>query len=444
MLRKSANPLRWKLTVVGGLAIMTTAFQNCAQQSFSAKENHFLKATSVFGTGDGTPPTGNSADGGVLGAPGNTADGSAPGSPRRRGDSDDGEFPDFPANPGDGTIPGTPSVPRPPPRKCSDANKDAIQALVRAVQKAGLPGKDVIFGGYLGATSCQAWLAGFSSTTKSTDGTSVSNPIRTADEAQLGVNCTTADGNPSLLLASFYWARFITDNSESVSLCQPTTPAPCVPSSGGFILEIQFSPVFHEVTRVVLPDGKTVESEDLACNDGVVLASPLVIEDTPGAGIRTLDPLATQTYFDITGSGRKDRISCVRDGAFLALPDKNGEVLSVNQLFGDNTIGPDGKGAANGFVALGKHDLNGDGVVDTKDPVFNSLRLWRDSNCDAIAQADEVKPLASDGIAAILVATYLPMHEVDPWGNVTAQRSLVRISGAQPKRVFDLWFRIAK
>lgn len=39
-------------------------------------------------------------------------------------------------------------------------------------------------------------------------------------------------------------------------------------------------------------------------------------------------------------------------------------------------------GAADGV----KFDIAGDGVIDTKDAVFNSLRLWIDSNHDGICQ----------------------------------------------------------
>jgi len=223
-------------------------------------------------------------------------------------------------------------------------------------------------------------------------------------------------------------------------LCSSATaPAQCNPQSPGYIASFVFD--IQDTLKQIIVAGHTYSNMD-TCNKDI-LYSPLVIEDNPGHGITTLDPKATNTYFDLIGDGTKSRISCVQDGAFLVLPDRQGQIVNINQLFGDNTVGPDGNKADNGFLALEKYDANGDGVIDKRDPVFRSLQLWHDRNCDGQAQVDELEPISAMGIAAIDAAGYKHMHETDPWGNVTKQRSLVHLSGGQVRKIFDLWFKVS-
>lgn len=76
-------------------------------------------------------------------------------------------------------------------------------------------------------------------------------------------------------------------------------------------------------------------------------------------------------------------------GYFLALPDKNGKVTSHNELFGESG---DYK---NGFEKLAVHDVNKDGVIDSKDPVFKKLVLWKDKSGRAAYSKKDSVPLAS-------------------------------------------------
>ncbi len=86
---------------------------------------------------------------------------------------------------------------------------------------------------------------------------------------------------------------------------------------------------------------------------------------------------------------------------FLVLPDSSGHVGGIDQLFGDNTKGPDGQYAANGFDALSKWDANGDSKIDHNDPVFAKLKLWQNKKHDGIAHADELFSLEQLGISSI-------------------------------------------
>ncbi|MGZ3722444.1 MAG: hypothetical protein ACXVA9_05910, partial [Bdellovibrionales bacterium] len=137
-------------------------------------------------------------------------------------------------------------------------------------------------------------------------------------------------------------------------------------------------------------------------------ASPLLVQLHPGTSqVQKIEltPQSRGVMFDIQGrhaipAFTKRLISwftpeTVQGNYFIVLPDANGNVTGVDQLFGDNTTGPDGAFAANGYEALRKWDgrrADGsfdssarDGQITARDPVFSKLRLWMDSHSDGIA-----------------------------------------------------------
>lgn len=194
----------------------------------------------------------------------------------------------------------------------------------------------------------------------------------------------------------------------------------------------------------------STDVEDTSCQ---VDASPLVVDTAPftddGHGLNLTSP-ADGVLFDILGAHSfpapytKKQISWTHNTAymFVTLPDKNGQITGINQLFGNNTKGPDGKFAANGFLALAKYDLNHDGVIDAKDPVFTSLRLWSDQNFDGVAQSSELHSLSELGIQQINVRYNRHFSEQDQYGNLTKFESTVQYVNGQVRKIFDIWFAI--
>ena len=74
------------------------------------------------------------------------------------------------------------------------------------------------------------------------------------------------------------------------------------------------------------------------------------------------------------------------------------EEAECDELYGNNTIGPDGKTADNGYVALTKHDLNQDGAIDSLDDIYAKLRLWDEvKSCDGKADESELRSLQDAG-----------------------------------------------
>lgn len=188
---------------------------------------------------------------------------------------------------------------------------------------------------------------------------------------------------------------------------------------------------------------------DYAGTDCEVNASPLYIDLRRNAGdTDILSAPWSGVLFDIMGAKafpvahQPYRISWFERGRFalLALPNSAGKVTGIDQLFGNNTEGADSQFADNGFAALAKYDKNGDNMIDAKDEVFKKLRLWLDDNRNGVAEASELKSLASENIQSIDLDFDDQFYEQDRYGNEIKYKSVVRRSDGSRKPIFDVWF----
>jgi hypothetical protein len=183
-------------------------------------------------------------------------------------------------------------------------------------------------------------------------------------------------------------------------------------------------------------------------------SSPLVIQLIPGQDkpepIELTSP-ADGVAFDLQGwkagrDGSAKKISwftaeSVRNNYLLALPAADGSVDGINELFGNNTAGPDGTFANDGYQALAKWDENQDGVIDARDAVFSRLRLWSDTNLNGVAEADELHTLAELGVESISLDFAKSTPTTDTYGNQFALPSSVLTTDGLRHVMYDIWFR---
>jgi len=161
---------------------------------------------------------------------------------------------------------------------------------------------------------------------------------------------------------------------------------------------------------------------------------PTVISTDPNSQY-ALTAVENGVLFDIDADGDLDRVAWTEpatDVAFLALDrDGDGRITSGHELIGDHTL-PGVTNGPNALMQLAAHPGTW-ARLDSDNPLFAKMRLWRDANHNGTSEASEVRP-AEDELSAIGLG-YERHARIDSHGNQSRFRGFVHIRTAPAKNM---------
>ena len=123
---------------------------------------------------------------------------------------------------------------------------------------------------------------------------------------------------------------------------------------------------------------------------------PLVLDTNKDGFISTSSLENSNTYFDLTGDGLREKVGWIKPEDALLVYDKNenGQINGISEVFGNLN--------KSGFEELKQLiDSNHDNKIDRRDELYNQLQVWNDTNQDAKVQTRELRTLSQADVKSI-------------------------------------------
>ena len=157
----------------------------------------------------------------------------------------------------------------------------------------------------------------------------------------------------------------------------PNSAGPLISQGGNLLdkfgqgLEWFGNNVIDLIKRNLWPGGDTTPDPNLP-QSKPSMGDPLVL-DLTGNGIDLVSVASSSAYFDFSGSGFAVHTGWIGSGQGLLVttPTNGGSIISADNVLGAKS--------GNAFADLAILDSNGDGVIDSSDASFASLRVWIDN-----------------------------------------------------------------
>jgi len=181
--------------------------------------------------------------------------------------------------------------------------------------------------------------------------------------------------------------------------------------------------------------------------------SPIIVDlDDDGFNLTDADH---GVNFDLNDDHQRERIawtSSAGSDAWLCRDrNEDGVIGDGTELFGNFTPLANGRRAPNGFEALAEFDTpalggNGDGQLDARDQVWQTLRLWIDADHDGISQPNELMTLTEAGVQSIDLH-YIRSNYTDDNGNIFRFRAKAVVRDWKGKfhnsKIYDVFLSTA-
>lgn len=142
-----------------------------------------------------------------------------------------------------------------------------------------------------------------------------------------------------------------------------------------------------------------------------------LVVDLDGDGVELTSLWSAQAvWWDIDLDGFKEATAWVAPDDGLLAIDRNGNGLIDGQgeLFGDER--------RSGFEALAEFDSNRDGRIDSQDPVWDRLLIWREKRIDGYSAKGELFPVKGSNILRFNLDPF-PLNQLTADNKVTARGS---------------------